>query len=260
MWGRQLLVLFVIGGIFSPISSRAEESKPTIPSQSEEIVSPEKTAAVETNPWWGQSFDHTSKMILLSGAVSAAAASTADLSMRNQWKDHQRMDVPTTETGDFLGTGIPGATIALGQYFFDRENGLSHGKTLIAATVWTSAMKFVSNRKRPGDNPNYNSFPSGHTSTTFATATSLAYSYGWKVGLPAYLLATGTGLSRMSQDVHWFSDVVAGAFIGFWMGRAYHHNVENESVETSKSQSESTTLWVPSFENNTAFIHVLSQF
>lgn len=247
------LFVFLIGGLIPPILFCS-------PVFGQEIDPPQISQAEVINPWWGRSFDRRSQFILITGVLTTATAATADQTMRDQWMNNQRMDNNSTRIGDFLGTGIPGASIVIGQYFLDRESGLSHGKTLIATTLWTGALKALSNRKRPGDNPHYNSWPSGHTSTTFATATSLYYSYGWKAGLPAYLLATGTGLSRISDDVHWLSDVVAGAFIGIWLGRSYHHNVENGSSETSESHSEAQTIWVPSFENNTAFIHVLSQF
>lgn len=249
-----LVVVFMIGGFTPPIlfseSALAEEIQNPAVAEIKE----------ETNPWWGRSFDKQSQFILLTGALSSAIATGADNNLRDQWMNNQKMDVDATRAGDFLGSGAAGVSIALGQYFLDRENGIAHGKSLIAATLWTTAAKGVFNRKRPGTNPHYNSFPSGHTSTSFTTATSLYYSYGWKVGLPAYLLATGVGLSRISDDVHWFSDVVAGAFIGIWLGRAYHHNVENGSDETPNSPPETTTMVLPSFENNTVFIQVLSQF
>lgn len=59
------------------------------------------------------------------------------------------------------------------------------------------------------------SFPSGHTSTAFGLAASLAADVRptWaKVGL--YTIATGTAWSRVYNNKHWFSDVVAGAIIG----------------------------------------------
>ena len=40
------------------------------------------------------------------------------------------------------------------------------------------------------------SFPSGHASATFATATVLQRHYGWKLGLPFYLLGVYTAASR----------------------------------------------------------------
>jgi membrane-associated phospholipid phosphatase len=43
--------------------------------------------------------------------------------------------------------------------------------------------------------------------------------YGWKIGVPAYALAGLMGVSRIHQDKHWLSDVVAGAALGFISGR-----------------------------------------
>jgi membrane-associated phospholipid phosphatase len=43
--------------------------------------------------------------------------------------------------------------------------------------------------------------------------------YGWKIGVPAYLLAGLVGASRLEQDKHYLSDVVAGAALGYVVGR-----------------------------------------
>jgi membrane-associated phospholipid phosphatase len=64
------------------------------------------------------------------------------------------------------------------------------------------------------------SFPSGHTSSAFATAAVLERHYGWKVGVPAYAAATYVGGSRLSENKHYLSDVIFGAAIGVVCGRA----------------------------------------
>lgn len=65
-----------------------------------------------------------------------------------------------------------------------------------------------------GEEPNY-SFPSGHTSTAFSTATTLAINYRkWYVIAPAYAWAGAIGYSRMRLGVHYPSDVLAGAVTG----------------------------------------------
>ena len=59
------------------------------------------------------------------------------------------------------------------------------------------------------------SFPSGHTSTAFAVATSLSLSYPeWYVVAPAVLWAGGMGLARVWHGVHYPTDVLAGAAVG----------------------------------------------
>ncbi|MEM0962032.1 MAG: phosphatase PAP2 family protein [Bacteroidota bacterium] len=59
------------------------------------------------------------------------------------------------------------------------------------------------------------SFPSGHTSSAWVTATSLSLSYPeWYVIVPSAAWATGMGLTRMWHGVHYPTDVLAGAAIG----------------------------------------------
>ena len=59
------------------------------------------------------------------------------------------------------------------------------------------------------------SFPSGHTATAFALATSLCVKYPkWYVIAPSALWACSVGVSRMNEGVHYPSDVLAGAAIG----------------------------------------------
>jgi membrane-associated phospholipid phosphatase len=59
------------------------------------------------------------------------------------------------------------------------------------------------------------SFPSGHTGTAFALATSVSMCYPeWQIIVPAYVWASAVGYSRMRLGVHYPSDVGAGAIIG----------------------------------------------
>ena len=59
------------------------------------------------------------------------------------------------------------------------------------------------------------SFPSGHTSSAFAIATSLSASYPeWYVIVPSMAWATTVGVSRAWLGVHYPSDILVGAGIG----------------------------------------------
>jgi membrane-associated phospholipid phosphatase len=76
----------------------------------------------------------------------------------------------------------------------------------------TQGIKFAVDRRRP-DNGRY-SFPSGHASASFATATIIEREFGWKAGLAAYGTAAYVAVSRLSENRHFASDVVFGAAVG----------------------------------------------
>ena len=65
------------------------------------------------------------------------------------------------------------------------------------------------------------SMPSGHTTTAFAVATAIFFAltpqqrraHGW-----IFLLALGTGLSRIAVGAHWPGDVAVGMGLGWWAG------------------------------------------
>ena len=57
------------------------------------------------------------------------------------------------------------------------------------------------------------SFPSGHTSASFAAATAI-YAINKKWGIAAYIFAAVMGFSRLYLGVHFPTDVLAGALVG----------------------------------------------
>jgi membrane-associated phospholipid phosphatase len=91
-------------------------------------------------------------------------------------------------------------------------------QAVVVNAVYTDLFKRLASRTRP-DGSNNLSFPSGHTSNAFALATVANAHYGWKAGAPAYLAAGAIGLSRVTNDKHHLSDVLAGAALGYITGR-----------------------------------------
>lgn len=87
----------------------------------------------------------------------------------------------------------------------------------LLAQATTQAIKFAVNRTRPDGT--LRSFPSGHTSTMFATATVFQRHFGWKAGVPAYAAATWVAAGRIQGRRHYLTDVAVGAALGIVAGR-----------------------------------------
>lgn len=95
----------------------------------------------------------------------------------------------------------------------DTTGTLQAGGSLGAAQIVSYGLKEAFPETRP-DGSDRKSFPSGHTALSFAGAATLQNRYGWKVGLPAQVLAGFVGLARIQADKHHWYDVLAGAAIG----------------------------------------------
>jgi membrane-associated phospholipid phosphatase len=83
---------------------------------------------------------------------------------------------------------------------------------------YTTLLKEVIHLERPNGEDNL-SFPSGHASNAFTLAAVAERHYGWKAGVPAYTLASLVAVSRLQRNKHYLSDVMAGATLGYIVGR-----------------------------------------
>lgn len=167
--------------------------------------------------------DNTVPIIAL-GATFAATAATYDRHVTSSFDTAQ---ADGFKPGAILGGaefqfGASVATYSIGKLTGNSRMarvGAHLLRAQIVSQTVTHGIKAVVKRTRP-DGSAENSFPSGHTSVSFASATVLQREFGWKVGIPAYAVATYIGMSRVEGKRHFTSDVLFGAAIGVMAGRA----------------------------------------
>jgi membrane-associated phospholipid phosphatase len=123
--------------------------------------------------------------------------------------------------------GVSGGILAAGVISGRPELTRRGGRVLtsvVAAGLTTGALKEITGRFRPDTTTdpyvfrpftNHDAFPSGHATMAFALATSLSAEIHrpWATAL-LYAGATGTAWSRLNDQKHWLSDVLAGATVG----------------------------------------------
>jgi membrane-associated phospholipid phosphatase len=204
---------------------------------------------------WSSPFRPTLKNTLIWGAVLAATGAliandeaiyqrVKKYQVKHAWVDEVSPKI--TVLGDFgVASGIAGLFFLDGVIFKDekaRQTGILALEALVHTGIVVQLMKHLAGRKRPeapeigkdgwagpsgffkrySENfSSYDSFPSGHTVTAWGLATVISAQYRESpgVGIVCYSLATLAGLSRVTEDTHWMSDVLFGAALGFAIGK-----------------------------------------
>jgi membrane-associated phospholipid phosphatase len=132
-----------------------------------------------------------------------------------------------SSTNRYVDIGIPAGMLIggiIGNNEQLRQNSLFVASSTAVSYGLNFLLKKLIKRRRPFDQnisitPVYRaqdySFPSGHTSSSFATVTALSMAYPkWFVIIPSYLWAGSVSYSRMYLGVHYPSDVAAGTVLG----------------------------------------------
>jgi hypothetical protein len=173
-------------------------------------------------------------MLTAIGAALAASVHPVDATVNAHLRGHQSTAEPIFAPGKYVGhtavqVGASLAVYAVGRA--EHRHKASHfGMDLLRAqlvtSVLTTGLKYAVQRERP-DGSNSHSFPSGHASITFATATVIERHLGWRSSALAYTVASYVAASRLHDNRHYLSDVVAGAAVGAIGGRTITEHGRN---------------------------------
>ena len=149
--------------------------------------------------------------------------------------------------GDVLQLALPAAALGSTYLESDAQGRTQFAKSFVATVAITEGLKYSVHETRP--NGSSRSFPSGHTSVAFQSATFLQERYGSEWGIPAYALASLVADSRVHEKEHYWKDVVAGGLIGFGASHYFTTHVAGLKqawiVPSVAHHGMSLSLWAP---------------
>ena len=159
--------------------------------------------------------------------VAGIAIKGEKASFRQNYKDERHPNTRLitrfkTKIDDYTQYFGPAMTIGLKLGGYEGRSSwprllVSAGLSYATMALLVNTIKYTSSEMRP-DGSTRNSWPSGHTATSFVGATILHKEYGltrspW-FSVLGYGVATATGIMRVLNNRHWVSDVLSGAGIG----------------------------------------------
>jgi membrane-associated phospholipid phosphatase len=171
--------------------------------------------------------NNPSNLILIGGLLGSGISTKYDDKIQEVYQG-KILGKSAAKLGDYWG--IAGQFIILSRLKLGSDDFNYATSAIIANGLCTYGIKFITGRMRP-DGANRRSFPSGHTSSSFLAATIADDLYGSKIGVPAYLLAGLTGLSRIHDNKHYLSDVIFGASLGIALGKGFGNDAKKKTLQ-----------------------------
>jgi len=180
----------------------------------------------------GRGFVHTfgkpENLLILGAAfgVDRIVRHNWDEDVRHYFEDNDSSLAETDDFGSIIGN--PGLHFLIGGTWYlaavQQRDARHHelSKVLLEALIVTNASTMAFKLAMDDRSPNGEKWgwPSGHTSSSVCVAAVLHEYYGWKAGVPLYLLAGYTAATRLEDREHDLSDLVFGAALGYVAGHS----------------------------------------
>ena len=172
----------------------------------------------------------------------------------------------------YAGEGYGVGGIALTFYFFGRakhddrarETGLLSAEALVDSAIVVTALKEITQRRRPLSGKSRSdffdggsSFPSGHSIEAWSLATVIANEYHDRplVQITVYGIAGAVSVARFTGEKHYLSDVLVGSAMGYGIGRYVYHahhrkNSDSGDEQESRGRSRAWPLIAPQYDRH----------
>ncbi|MDB4911920.1 MAG: phosphoesterase PA-phosphatase related protein [Gemmatimonadetes bacterium] len=233
--GRRRALFLCAGVWLTPTLVRAQSAEPSV-------------VAVADSGHRPSLFTRADPLILGAFVLGAAAIGPFDKRIANEIREPEAQNSKTASNAakTFNWIGSPGVLIAsvasygvgrIGHFERVADLGLHTTEAIVVSAGVTYLIKGLAGRQRPsragiGDPDDFKfgggfgsgggtSFPSGHATAAFATATVVTLETHrwwpkstWYVAPVMFGGATLVGVARLYTNAHWASDVVMGAGIG----------------------------------------------
>ena len=189
--------------------------------------------------------------------TAAFVAVLVPLSLLDQEVSEAAMDWDSGLFGDFLDLSNEAGSlnapliptgIFLVSLATDNAKFQDAAFTSLQAIVYTNVISFTVKsfigRARPEDGKGAHhfapfsefdaSFPSGHTATAFAILSPWVFYYPHVITYGLLVIGGGAAVSRLQQQKHWLTDVLAGGTLGvtmaYWLSRKHQGSLSNVTI------------------------------
>ena len=134
-------------------------------------------------------------------------------------------------------------------HWFDQSKNLTI--SLVVSDFITYQLKKWTHKRRPNGKDDFHSFPSGHTTVAFTTASVLYQEFKGSspfLAYSGYAFATTTGAFRVMNNAHWMSDVIVASGIGILVTKLVY--LFDPIIKWNPFKKIRGVSFIPNIDNN----------